>query len=1356
MNHQTSADPPLAPAAASEGESRFGAQRRALEQVMGLSAECARDHRGLEDARSASVAAANEAFEKAKAEVASQVSARRHRIHEQATTATARFLSTYLEAKSRLESESGVKRAELDQKHRRSTKKVEKEHGDAIWLIDTVLEGETARLHEATSAVRKVLKEDEQALQALRAEGEALARRWRQKLPDPGYEADETPAPPPADVEQLSRALEARRGDVERRLGSMRRLLLPKLFAGPVPWMLGLLLLLVAAAVGHILSVEPPRTMPRVTATPPDWNAIGLAVIAAVVVVGALGWWLRGIAVRRVRDAAMRFAGSLAHARAAGDADRKSLTHHLDEQLLAAKVKHASDVSAENARYERHLRATGARYRELLAEIEGSAAAADQEASVARDRAVGEAEARRNGELAELSAWRDGRLEELKRERDGAIAEADRIYREGQEALVRRWERALEITKDLSDESDRPEFAAIGDWRAWRPPERFAPTVRFGELAVDMRRFIGEARETERGEAVIGGSNGDGLHLPIPEPYAVPALLAFPDHANLLIKHEPDGRDAAVATLRLTMLRLLTSLPPGRVQFTLIDPVGLGRSFAGFMHLADYDDDLVGGRVWTDTDVIEQRLTDLTEHMETVIQKYLRNEFETIDAYNAQAGELAEPYRFVVIADLPTGFSEKAFARLASIAASGTRCGVHVLAALDTRHVVRGSEAFLEDLDRHCNTLVYEKQEDGGKRFRWQDATFGRLPLTLDAPPDESALTDVLRVLGQAARDAKRVEVPFETITPREGEIWSLDSAQDLHVPVGRTGATRLQTFRFGHGVAQHALIGGKTGSGKSTLLNALITNLSLWYAPDQLELYLVDFKRGVEFKAYATAELPHARSVAVESDREFGLSVLQRLDEELARRGDLFRAAGVQDIAAYRRSRSGERMPRVLLIVDEFQEMFSEDDKLTQDAALLIDRLVRQGRAFGIHVILGSQTIGGQSGLGRATLGQMAVRVALQCTEADSQLILGDNNSAARLLNRPGEAIYNDAGGAVENNSPFQVAWLSDETRDAMLQRVARRARDKNVQTDPAIVFEGNAPADIAKNEELRSAVRGEPQRRNAIYLGDPVAIKEPTHILLRRQAGANVIVVGQQEENALAAVASTFISLSATAAPGPDGKPLRPRFVLLDGTPGDSPRAGYLARVAGRLPVEADVIDYRAIPDAFADLADELKSRLETGAPGAAPVVLVIHGVQRYRSLTRSDEFSFAPSTGGGGFADILGDDADATRAAAAPQQPPGQVLLDLLRDGPMVGMHVVMTVDTLAGLERRLGRDVLREFDARVLFQMSGNDSSVLVDSLAASRLGFYRALVASEEQGTLEKFRPYAPPDEVLLGELIPPK
>ena len=50
------------------------------------------------------------------------------------------------------------------------------------------------------------------------------------------------------------------------------------------------------------------------------------------------------------------------------------------------------------------------------------------------------------------------------------------------------------------------------------------------------------------------------------------------------------------------------------------------------------------------------------------------------------------------------------------------------------------------------------------------------------------------------------------------------------------------------------------------------------------------------------------------------------------------------------------------------------------------------------------------------------------------------------------------------------------------------------------------------------------------------------------------------------------------------------------------------------------------------------------------------------------------------------------------------------------------------------------------------MSANDSSVLIDAPAANRLGFYRGLLASEEQGTLEKFRPYGLPDEGLLERL----
>ncbi len=140
--------------------------------------------------------------------------------------------------------------------------------------------------------------------------------------------------------------------------------------------------------------------------------------------------------------------------------------------------------------------------------------------------------------------------------------------------------------------------------------------------------------------------------------------------------------------------------------------------------------------------------------------------------------------------------------------------------------------------------------------------------------------------------------------------------------------------FSLGRGTAQHAVIAGKTGSGKSTLLHALVTNLALTYSPDEAELYLIDFKEGVEFQWYATYRLPHARVVAIQSEREFGLSVLQRLDGILRERGEKFRDAGVNDLAGYRAAKPNEKTPRILLVIDEFQAFFTEDDKLRRSLA--------------------------------------------------------------------------------------------------------------------------------------------------------------------------------------------------------------------------------------------------------------------------------------------------------------------------------------------------------------------------------------------------------------------------------------
>ena len=159
----------------------------------------------------------------------------------------------------------------------------------------------------------------------------------------------------------------------------------------------------------------------------------------------------------------------------------------------------------------------------------------------------------------------------------------------------------------------------------------------------------------------------------------LPGILNFPRDTSIVIEHDATGREPAIEFVRSILLRLLTSIMPGRVQFTLIDPVGLGQSFSALMHLADFDELLISNRIWTDATQIRDRLKKVTEHMESVFQTYLRSEFETIEDYNAAAGEVAEPYHFVVVAGFPAAFTEEAARHLTSILASGPRCGVHAI-----------------------------------------------------------------------------------------------------------------------------------------------------------------------------------------------------------------------------------------------------------------------------------------------------------------------------------------------------------------------------------------------------------------------------------------------------------------------------------------------------------------------------------------------------------------------------------------------------------------------------------------------------------------------------------------------------
>jgi DNA segregation ATPase FtsK/SpoIIIE, S-DNA-T family len=1229
-----------------------------------------------------SIGGLRKAAEAARARTEAQFEARERRIREAAQASRKRAMEAIEHEEGRAKYQ--VQKATLQAERRRE---VELANATAVWNEFDL------QLREMRDSFVALEIEAHRVLG-----GYGRFRQWLLRPADP-IESDQL-----GDEYELLAGLQSMRGAIDDGLNQCRRFRLAWLFRLVPIWPLIAVLVLGHAAA---LFVLPQLGWTVATIQEAGWSlGISLVVVLA----------LFGLSQRQVAPVAARITADLARAR-------------LRFEVCEAKAAERRRLDQERARaeFEEATRAFDARWQEAVRQGEDARRVRPQELERKAERA-GETNRRlfqsRIEALERESAALPTRLEseaEAAREENAKAraralkeleAEADRRWAE----LEREWQAAVQPIYQFIEEARRSVENLIRpwddpSWGEWEPPRQFVNAVPFGRIEVALEKLTGVRFE------------GSRLSLPGPAEFGLPLTLVYPQEGSLLCEMESGGQEETVmALLNNILFRLLAVTPADKVSLTVFDPVGLGQNFAGLMHLADYEGSHLDSRIWTQPGQIEERLAELNEHMEKVIQMYLRNEYATIAEYNAQAGVIAEKYHVLIIAGFPVNFSETAARRLLNIAASGARCGVYTLIHWDRRHALP-HDFVADNLRKNSVCLVAGKQG-----FDLADRRMPGTKLVFDTPPSPEVMTAFLHRVGRSGKDRNRVEVPFEQVAPADTDLWSLSTTEELRVPIGRSGATKLQCLAIGKGTRQHALIAGKTGSGKSTLFHVVITNLALWCGPDQVEFYLVDFKKGVEFKCYASHRLPHARVVAIESDREFGLSVLQRVDEELRRRGDLFRRLGVQDLAGYQRVGGKEPLPRSLLIIDEFQELFVEEDRIAQNAAVLLDRIVRQGRAFGIHALLGSQTLGGAYTLARATMGQMVIRIALQCNEADAMLIMDENNAAARLLSRPGEGIYNDMAGALEGNSPFQTVWLPDQERDRRLELVRARAAQAGTSYPGPIVFEGNAPADVAENEalgKLLGAPLAHAPTPARIWLGSPNSIKGPTEAVFPRQSGSHLLVVGQREESALAMAG---LGLLALAAQYPE-KQLR--IVVVDAfAPGSADRK-RLDRLAAMIPHEISRPGAGELGAVLTRLSAELgTTEGELVEPTMPATFLFILGLQQFKALRQEDDFSFSLS------------DSDAGDRPAAR-------LLHLIQEGPPRGLHLVVTCDSYNNLNRWFGRKLLTEFEMRVLFQMSASDSASLVDTPDASSLGLHRALFYHEREGRLEKFRPYAWPDNSWL-------
>lgn len=780
--------------------------------------------------------------------------------------------------------------------------------------------------------------------------------------------------------------------------------------------------------------------------------------------------------------------------------------------------------------------------------------------------------------------------------------------------------------------------------------------------------------------------------------------------------------------IRNILLRFLTTLPPGKVQACIVDPPGLGRDFGWLMQLGDFDPTLVTHRVWTQPGHIAKQIQSLAHAAEDFIQQSLRNRYRDITDYNTEAGALSEPYRLLVWTSLPHGLEDATWNHLLSLLDSGARCGIFPILIVDPDaewQFPAQRDALLSDgLQLTIDTTHNKLHAAGTAGAASQSAEGSAMSIVPDPPADDAVAQAVIHEAGRRALLASRVEVPMEHLLPNGDHRWEGDSSVALDIPIGQSGVGRVQSVQLGHATAQHALIAGKTGSGKSSLLHALITSATLKYSPEHLRLVLLDFKKGVEFQVYSDVQLPHCDIIGIESQREFGLSALEYVDQCMQARGEVFRGSSVQDLASWNALNPDHPMPRMLIIIDEFQELFIEDDALAGRAQQLLDRIVRQGRSFGVHAVLSSQTLAGAYSLPRTTLGQMAVRIALQCDASDAQIIFSEDNPAAARLKHPGQAIYNDSGGRIEGNHSLQVGWLSQARQTELLSDLPSGYQNSDPTSNRlgrTVVFDGNRAA-AWESQQAGLAIDSAKSQRNPdamwCLVGESVSIDPAVCFPFTQQTGRNVLLVGSRDEQA----APTLLSLVASFSREARGE------CQLFTIQGSKPTDRYALQLTSRFDALSGVheqVDSRAAETLIDRLHQQLQTRIDEAESTVEPhpVLLVLLGLGRLRSLRNEDDFG-------------LGSFGESQLTAA-------QKLEELLRDGPSQRMHVVIWADSYSIVSRWLSRAAMREIEIRLLMQMSASDSTNLIDAIDASRLGPHVMLLLDEATGDSCKFRPFAP-------------
>lgn len=562
----------------------------------------------------------------------------------------------------------------------------------------------------------------------------------------------------------------------------------------------------------------------------------------------------------------------------------------------------------------------------------------------------------------------------------------------------------------------------------------------------------------------VRGKNGANMEFLLPKVYPFPPK-------SLYIEHEKDGQ-----FLREMLMRLLSSAPLVQLEVILIDALSLGGIFNLARRLLHKDNDFIyQRRILTESKEIEEALKHLYEYLKVNLQEKLAG-FRDFAHYNEKATDRL-PLKALFLSGVDA-LSKDVLYYLEKIMRFGSKNGVLSFVNLESEKNNKSAE----DLKRYAE---FFKDATSFERFKYLN-----VEVINDHGIQSQHMKDFADKIKAYYEKKKAVKRELKDLQKDE-KFWTESSQFKVSVPVGWDINHTEVCFKIGK-EQNYTLICDHSGSGKSNFLHVLIQNLAFYYAPNEVQLFLLDYKEGVEFNAYTDLVLEHARLVSVASSVGFGVSFLSWLCGEMEKRSNRFKQFKVKDLSDYRKH---EKMPRLIVVIDEFQVLFS--DKSTKAVEGHLNTLLKKGRSYGVHLVLATQTMRGGE-IDSNIKAQIANRIALPMDADDSAKILDDD--AACELVRP-EGIFNNNGGHQKYHTKMSIPKAPDDFK-SFLTKIHAEFNQRNLAPIDRKIYNGETPLkmpNILKANEMR------------LHLGKTVDYEQKDLIVEFESNESHLLVVSQ-----------------------------------------------------------------------------------------------------------------------------------------------------------------------------------------------------------------------------------------------------